>query len=714
MWFNRPNRFPYSDFHDLNLDWLMEEMKKLIDDWEQMKIDWQTFQDRMEALYAEFTARIEGEWDAYKDDLNDQWDAYKSSLNSEWADYKTAMNGAWAQYQNNLNSQWNTYKSNLNSEWNTFKTELNAWKAGMDSEWADYKTTMNNKFDNLQSFVTNYFDTVDWESMVDDLFEGWRQDGTLLAMIAPYLPFLTPEMFGAKADGVTDDRAAMNRMMIAAAGGKKAIWMAPTSTYYCSDQVSIPGPIDFHGNGSTVEFAAGKNGFVFTASGLDSTIENVNINSKNAQWPNLNITSVQENAQTAWRDADAGLILTGPHIKVNLVNLNNFGIGLLVNETITGSNINQTGYIITNVHARYCGVGARIGYALRNGRTTDYTITDCTFAGRHFGLFIADGIGYMIHDIHTWGIQDEGERPLCGIYMLNLSITSINNIYIEPCELYAAYLHTRKGYNISNFTYVTSFDTRANRPTVFYMDGSTNNFEVNLDNIIIRTCYKTGEPTTYLKPILIHQGRRGLFNIGNVICTETLTHAIDGTDVNYKSMQEGISYDVTDQSYGFFYLNNALLKPRSNYASYMLQIHGRNILTGAQMVSTSEIKGAGQTIVECFVPIDIMEAADNMAIEITAITRDASDVIAGSKHTVYVHKTASNAISRVQHFWEDASNPPHSVNAAITSYNGRLCIWVNLMNLFGPNVSSKSGTLIVEPKYPWLGAYQTPETYPTN
>lgn len=710
--FNR-YQFPYTNFHDLNLDWLLDQMKKLVSEWEQMKIDWQTFQDRMEALYNEFTARIEGEWAAYKDDMNDQWDAYKSNLNSEWADYKTAMNGAWAQYQNNLNSQWNTYKSNLNSEWNTFKTELNAWKAGMNSDWANYQTTMNNKFDNLQSFVTNYFDNVDWESMVDNLFEGWRQDGTLIAMIAPYLPFLTPEMYGAKADGATDDRTALNNMMIDAAGAKKAVWMAPTSTYYCSDQVNIPGPVDVHGNGSTIEFAAGKKGLVFTADGEDSTIENMTITSRSAQWPDLGITSVQESAQTAWRDAFAGLILTGPHIKVDRVNINNFGIGLYADESIAGD-YNQTGYVITNCHIRYCGVAARFGKNLRNGKTTDYTITDCTFAGRHFGLFIADGIGYLIHDIHTWGLQTEGDRPLCGIYALNMSITSMDQIYVEPCELYGAYIHTRKGYNISNFTYVASFDTRLNRPTVFYMDGAANDFEVNLDNIIIRSCYKTGEPTTYLKPILIHQARRGLFNIGNVIVTEALTHDIGGTDVDYHSVQEGVSYDVTDQTWGFFYLNNALLKPRADASSYLLQIHGRNIITGAQMVTTPDLKGSGETIADCFIPVDMLQPGEDMAVDITAITRDAADVVAGSKHTIYVHKTQSSQFSVVQHFWPDPNNPPHSVNAILTPYNGKLSVWVNLANLIGPNVSPKSGSLIVEPKYPKLSVYQTPETYPTN
>lgn len=44
------NKYPYTDFHELNLDWILEEMKKCIDEWTAMKLEFANLNDAFKAL----------------------------------------------------------------------------------------------------------------------------------------------------------------------------------------------------------------------------------------------------------------------------------------------------------------------------------------------------------------------------------------------------------------------------------------------------------------------------------------------------------------------------------------------------------------------------------------------------------------------------------------------------------------------------------------
>lgn len=55
--------FPGSNFHDLNLDWLLQEMKNCLAEWAATKADWQALTESNEA----FKAAIEAEWTEVKD-----------------------------------------------------------------------------------------------------------------------------------------------------------------------------------------------------------------------------------------------------------------------------------------------------------------------------------------------------------------------------------------------------------------------------------------------------------------------------------------------------------------------------------------------------------------------------------------------------------------------------------------------------------------------
>lgn len=63
------NQYPASNYHDLNLDWLLQQMKQCLAEWADTKEDW----TNLEADNTEFKAAIEREWDEFKDYLVDTY-----------------------------------------------------------------------------------------------------------------------------------------------------------------------------------------------------------------------------------------------------------------------------------------------------------------------------------------------------------------------------------------------------------------------------------------------------------------------------------------------------------------------------------------------------------------------------------------------------------------------------------------------------------------
>lgn len=677
--FNTGNQFPYTNFHDLNLDWIIREVKKALEDW----------------------VKLRGEWSAYQVAMDSAWAAYKSATDADLAAYKA-----------NLNQEWSDYQVDNNAAFQAFKTALEGRQDKVEGDFAD-----------LKQFVLDYFDNVDWAQLLKDLMDTWYANGTLIRLIAPYLPFLTPEMYGAVADGVTDDASALNDMMQAAVTSKKSVWFSPNSTFRCASQVSIPGTVDIHGNGATVEFNDGVNGFVFTQHGPESVIDNITINSAGTRWPDLGIADLSNASMdpeygATWQDTcTKGLIVGALHSKLTRININNFGIGMYYDERIYDETQNQTGLIINNCHIRYCGVACRLGYKLRNGHTTDYTITDCTFAGRHIGLMITDAIGYFLSNIHTWGGPTEGEM-LCGIYSMNTSITTFDRIYIEPCRLYAAYIHTRKGCNIDNFVYVTTFGYRTDQARVFHFDGSRG-YKVNLDNIEIRPGtpdYTAGKP--YVKPILIHQGMGGIFNIGNVFTSEQLQHTIynpttgEDVTVNYASVLPGVAYDLqpADQKYGYFYTNNSVLQLKSN--PYVMQINGKLVPCNPIELSIPFVSGVAGSVTYSFDMTQI-EYSKPVPINIYTSSRDQTDNMTFGEYAFAVIKRygtreddyADRDKISVTPLTTIVQDPEINLSFDVSELN-KLKITATQTN------PSRNTSIVIEPKYISFALSNTPETNP--
>ena len=87
--------------------------------------------------------------------------------------------------------------------------DLTVQWAETHQEWQDVQS----EWTNYKNYIDNYFENLDLTQEVSDKLDQMAEDGTLTALIVPYLSYLVPEMFGAVGDGVTDDTEALRSAM---------------------------------------------------------------------------------------------------------------------------------------------------------------------------------------------------------------------------------------------------------------------------------------------------------------------------------------------------------------------------------------------------------------------------------------------------------------------------------------------------------------------
>lgn len=82
--------FPYSNFHEMNMDEIIKIIKNMLEEWATYHAEWN-----------QWMADLEESWSEYQDDVNAQWEAYQNTMNTAWQSMQNFINN----YFDNLDVQ---------------------------------------------------------------------------------------------------------------------------------------------------------------------------------------------------------------------------------------------------------------------------------------------------------------------------------------------------------------------------------------------------------------------------------------------------------------------------------------------------------------------------------------------------------------------------------------------------------------------------------
>lgn len=110
-------------------------------------------------------------------------------------------------------------------------------------------TNLHSAFTQLQQFVNDYFGSLDVQEEINNKLDELVNSGRLDLLLQTFVPYVTPMMFGAKGDGVTDDTTAIQNCFNS---GKNVIM--GKYTYKCTSTI-IANHVSIDGYGATLDFS---------------------------------------------------------------------------------------------------------------------------------------------------------------------------------------------------------------------------------------------------------------------------------------------------------------------------------------------------------------------------------------------------------------------------------------------------------------------------
>lgn len=122
-------QFPYANFHELNLDWILKKIKELDE-----KVN--SIEDRILAEANAYTDRKVGEVQAEFSALESDFNSFKADVNAQFAAYTAKQDKAFADFQKLVNAQIDLLEQEIRdakAELQTLLKQANAYTdASMD------------------------------------------------------------------------------------------------------------------------------------------------------------------------------------------------------------------------------------------------------------------------------------------------------------------------------------------------------------------------------------------------------------------------------------------------------------------------------------------------------------------------------------------------------------------------------------------------------
>lgn len=387
-------------------------------------------------------------------------------------------------------------------------------------------TGLNNAYLQLQDFVNNYFDSTDFQQLVDNNLDEMAENGTLLVLVSGALQniqmgennlsdslklkvikdYVTPEMFGAKGDGMTDDYHAIQDCIDYAFEHNARVEFS-RKTYVVSDTVKLYGNCVYNGNFCTI-LQTSDVPTMATYKYFDE--------SKNSYYVIINDFWLEGNANNANND---GLILCGWREWVNHVNIDNVGgHGIVITSYLNNGNeiasstrtlvegmVRNSRFRTTNPDKYPLYVHCSAGFTI-----TDWRVENSIFRSPDCPCFMwFDRIaGWFLTDVQCYG-----NARNCGIFANFASGTHMENITLDGIAETGIYFSAQVGSSHATNVHINVSDgVTGEIYAIRQTGGSSNPAALAIANIDVNVNSDTTPSALYL-----HRGSNYIFDVVNPV-----------------------------------------------------------------------------------------------------------------------------------------------------------------------------------------------------
>ena len=226
-----------------------------------------------------------------------------------------------------------------------------------------------NAFIELQNYVNNYFDNLDIQEEVNTKLDEMTENGSLLLLFQNYLPIITPEMFGAKGDGETDDTLSIQNA-INNAQLTKSILLFCNKTYIVSSLL-IRNTININGNGALIKSINNTNDYIIKLENrgiTQSLIKNLKIDGNNQNVKGLYLFT--QNYQDCYTILD------------NIEVYNCLQNGIHITGNSSNSSVRELKIINCIEHNNLNGIYS-------NSMTDSYIINNTAYGNKQHGIYLS-------------------------------------------------------------------------------------------------------------------------------------------------------------------------------------------------------------------------------------------------------------------------------------------------------------------------------------
>lgn len=135
------NKYPYTDFHELNLDWIIERYVTLTEEVNTLKA-WMA-QHKIE--YAEAMDRLEA--------VENEIDTFEQQITAQFNQLKTSLEADFAQQQAELEAALNQVKAEVDTELAQLQEDVAAAIASFETQFKTLETSILNEVEQLKADV---------------------------------------------------------------------------------------------------------------------------------------------------------------------------------------------------------------------------------------------------------------------------------------------------------------------------------------------------------------------------------------------------------------------------------------------------------------------------------------------------------------------------------------------------------------------------------